>query len=74
MDKYNFKKDLIEVLLKHRADIYCDLNVWMLSEHMIRWIDEYCRQRDIAKDWKPKQTPQQSYHDALKQFFAENKE
>jgi hypothetical protein len=49
--KTEFQKELQDLLIKYEIDKYCALHGYMLSEHLVRWIEEYVRQTNVAKDW-----------------------
>jgi hypothetical protein len=64
MKKQALRKDLQDVLSKYEVDKYTGLHNYMMSEHIIRWIEEYTREQNVAKSWSSE--PQQSYYDYMK--------
>ncbi len=64
MKKQALKKDLQDLLTKYEVDKYTGLHNYMMSEHIIRWIEEYIREQNVAKSWSSE--PQQSYYDYMK--------
>jgi hypothetical protein len=64
MKKQALKKDLQDLLSKYEVDKYTGLHNYMMSEHIIRWIEEYIREQNVAKSWSSE--PQQSYYDYMK--------
>lgn len=65
MKKFEFRKDLQELLTKYEVEKYSGLHNYMMSEHIMRWIEEYVRQQNVAKAWSYE--PQQSYYDYMKE-------
>lgn len=51
MNKFSLRKDLQDLLSKHKVDKYTGLHNYMMSEHIIRWIDDYVRQQNVANIW-----------------------
>jgi hypothetical protein len=64
MKKQALRKDLQDLLSKYEVDKYTGLHNYMMSEHIIRWIEEYTREQNVAKSWSSE--PQQSYYDYMK--------
>jgi predicted membrane chloride channel (bestrophin family) len=64
MKKQALRKDLQDLLSKYEVDKYTGLHNYMMSEHIIRWIEEYIREQNVAKSWSSE--PQQSYYDYMK--------
>lgn len=67
MKKHAFKQDLNDLLSKYEVDKYSGLHNYMMSEHIVRWIDEYIREQNVAKNWSRSAEPQTSYYDYMKQ-------
>lgn len=65
MKKFAFRKDLQDLLSKYEVDKYTGLHNQMMSEHIVRWVDEYVREQNVAKTWSTE--PQTSYYDYMKQ-------
>lgn len=65
MKKVAFRKDLQDLLSKYEVDKYSGLHNHMMSEHIVRWIEEYIREQSVAKSWSAE--PQTSYYDYMKQ-------
>lgn len=64
MKRHNFKKELQDLLSKYEIDKYSGLHSYMMSEHIVRWIDEYVREQNVAKNWSSE--PQMSYYNYMK--------
>lgn len=65
MKKHALRKDLQDLLAKYDVDKYTGLHNYMMSEHIVRWIDEYIREQNVAKSWTTE--PQTSYYNYMKQ-------
>ena len=65
MQKQALRKDLQELLTKHEVDKYTGLHNYMMSEHIVRWIEEYVREQNVANLWSNEE--QTSYFDYMKQ-------
>jgi predicted membrane chloride channel (bestrophin family) len=65
MKKQPFQKDLQDLLTKHEVDKYTGLHNYMMSEHIVRWIEEYVREQNVANLWSNEE--QTSYFDYIKQ-------
>jgi hypothetical protein len=67
MKTFAFKKRLQDLLTEFEVDKYTDLNSYMLAEHIMRWIEEYNRQHNVAKGWsvKSQEQPQDHYHEYI---------
>ena len=65
MQKQALRKDLQDLLTKHKVDIYTGLHNYMMSEHIVRWIEEYVREQNVANLWSNEE--QTSYFDYMKQ-------
>ena len=65
MKKQPFQKDLQDLLTKHEVDKYTGLHNYMMSEHIVRWIEEYVREQNVATLWSNEE--QTSYFDYMKQ-------
>lgn len=65
MKKQAFRKDLQELLSKYEVDKYSGLHNYMMSEHIVRWIEEYAREQNVAKSWST--DPQTSYYDYMRE-------
>lgn len=63
--KHRFRQDLQELLTKYQIDKYCDLHSYMLSEHLVRWIEEYARCQNVAQEWGLSSDRQQPYYDYM---------
>lgn len=63
--KTRFRKDIQELLTKYEIDKYCDLHSYMLSEHLVRWLEEYARQQNVAKEWTLSSDDQQPYYNYM---------
>ena len=64
MQKQALRKDLQDLLTKHEVDKYTGLNNYMMSEHIVRWIEEYIREQNVASLWSNE--TQTSYFDYMK--------
>ena len=64
MKSMAFRKDLQDLLSKHQVDKYSGLHNYMMSEHIVRWIEDYIREQNVAKNWTTE--PQTSYYDYMK--------
>ena len=64
MKKQALRKDLQELLSKYEVDKYSGLHNYMMSEHIVRWIDEYIREQNVAKEWSSED--QLTYYDYMK--------
>ena len=65
MNKQALRKDLQDLLTKHEVDKYTGLHNYMMSEHIVRWIEEYVREQNVANLWSNEE--QTSYFDYMKQ-------
>lgn len=65
MQKQALRKDLQDLLTKHEVDKYTGLHNYMMSEHIVRWIEEYVREQTVASLWSNEE--QTSYFDYMKQ-------
>ena len=65
MQKQALRKDLQDLLTKHEVDKYTGLHNYMMSEHIVRWIEEYVREQNVANLWSNE--TQTSYFDYMKQ-------
>ena len=65
MQKQALRKDLQDLLTKHEVDKYTGLHNYMMSEHIVRWIEEYIREQNVANLWSNEE--QTSYFDYMKQ-------
>ena len=65
MNKQALRKDLQDLLTKHKVDKYTGLHNYMMSEHIVRWIEEYVREQNVANLWSNEE--QTSYFDYMKQ-------
>lgn len=65
MKSHALRKDLQDLLTKYEVDKYSGLHNHMMSEHIVRWIEEYIRQQNVAKTWSIE--PQTSYYEYMKQ-------
>jgi len=65
MQKQALRKDLQDLLTKHEVDKYTGLHNYMMSEHIVRWIEEYVREQNVANLWSNEE--QTSYFDYMKQ-------
>lgn len=65
MKKIALRKDLQDLLERHSIDKYTGLHNYMMSEHIVRWIEEYTREQNVAKNWSADR--QTSYYDYMKQ-------
>ncbi len=63
MKSHALRKDLQDLLSKYEVDKYSGLHNYMMSEHIIRWIEEYIREQNVAKIWSSE--PQQSYYNYM---------
>ena len=62
MKKQPLQKDLQDLLTKHEVDKYTGLHNYMMSEHIVRWIEEYIREQNVANLWSNEtQTPYYDY-------------
>ena len=62
MKKQALQKDLQELLTKHEVDKYTGLHNYMMSNHIVRWIEEYVREQNVANLWSnEEQTSYLSY-------------
>lgn len=64
MQKQALRKDLQELLTKYEVDKYTGLHNYMMSEHIVRWIEEYIREQNVASLWSNE--TQTSYFDYMK--------
>lgn len=64
MKKQALRKDLQELLSKYEVDKYSGLHNYMMSEHIVRWIEEYIREQNVAKEWSSED--QLAYYDYMK--------
>lgn len=64
MQKQALRKDLQELLTKFEVDKYTGLHNYMMSEHIVRWIEEYVREQNVASLWSNE--TQTSYFDYMK--------
>lgn len=65
MNKQDLRKDLQELLTKYEVDKYTGLHNYIMSEHIVRWIEEYVREQNVANLWSNEK--QTSYFDYMKQ-------
>lgn len=65
MNKQALRKDLQDLLTKYEIDKYTGLHNYMMSEHIVRWIEEYVREQNVANLWSNEE--QTSYFDYMKQ-------
>ena len=65
MQKQALRKDLQDLLTKYEIDKYTGLHNYMMSEHIVRWIEEYVREQNVANLWSNEE--QTSYFDYMKQ-------
>ena len=65
MQKQALRKDLQDLLTKFEVDKYTGLHNYMMSEHIVRWIEEYIREQNVANLWSNEE--QTSYFDYMKQ-------
>ena len=65
MQKQALRKDLQDLLTKHEVDKYTGLHNYMMSEHIVRWIEEYIREQNVANLWSNEE--QTSYFNYMKQ-------
>ena len=65
MQKQALRKDLQDLLTKYEVDKYTGLHNYMMSEHIVRWIEEYVREQNVANLWSNEE--QTSYFDYMKQ-------
>ena len=65
MQKHALRKDLQDLLTKFEVDKYTGLHNYMMSEHIVRWIEEYVREQNVASLWSSE--PQTSYFNYMKQ-------
>ena len=65
MQKQALRKDLQDLLTKFEVDKYTGLHNYMMSEHIVRWIEEYVREQNVANLWSNEE--QTSYFDYMKQ-------
>ena len=65
MNKQALRKDLQELLANYEVDKYTGLHNYMMSEHIVRWIEEYVREQNVANLWSNEE--QTSYFDYMKQ-------
>jgi predicted membrane chloride channel (bestrophin family) len=62
MKKQALQKDLQELLTKHEVDKYTGLHNYMMSNHIVRWIEEYVREQNVTNLWSnEEQTSYLSY-------------
>ena len=62
MKKQALRKDLQELLTKYEVDKYTGLHNYMMSNHIVRWIEEYVREQNVANLWSnEEQTSYLSY-------------
>ena len=62
MKKQALQKDLQELLTKHEVDKYTGLHNYMMSNHIVRWIEVYVREQNVANLWSnEEQTSYLSY-------------
>ena len=59
MHKQALRKELQELLTKYEVDKYTSLHNYMMSEHIVRWIEEYIREQKVSTLWDDE--PQTSY-------------
>jgi predicted membrane chloride channel (bestrophin family) len=64
MQKQALRKDLQDLLTKYEVDKYTGLHNYMMSEHIVRWIEEYVREQNVANLWSNE--TQTSYFDYMK--------
>lgn len=64
MQKQALRKDLQDLLTKFEVDKYTGLHNYMMSEHIVRWIEEYVREQNVASLWSNEE--QTSYFDYMK--------
>jgi ABC-type iron transport system FetAB ATPase subunit len=64
MQKQALRKDLQDLLTKFEVDKYTGLHNYMMSEHIVRWIEEYVREQNVASLWSNE--TQTSYFDYMK--------
>lgn len=64
MQKQALRKDLQDLLTKFEVDKYTGLHNYMMSEHIVRWIEEYVREQNVANLWSNE--TQTSYFDYMK--------
>ena len=64
MQKQALRKDLQDLLTKYQIDKYTGLHNYMMSEHIVRWIEEYIREQNVASLWSNE--TQTSYFDYMK--------
>ena len=64
MRKQALRKDLQDLLTKFEVDKYTGLHNYMMSEHIVRWIEEYVREQNVASLWSNEE--QTSYFDYMK--------
>lgn len=65
MKKQAFRKDLQELLDRYNIDKYSGLHNYMMSEHIVRWIEEYIREQNVAKSWSAE--PQISHYNYMRE-------
>ena len=65
MQKQALRKDLQDLLTKNEVDKYTGLHNYMMSEHIVRWIEEYVREQNVASLWSNEE--QTSYFNYMKQ-------
>lgn len=65
MKKQALRKDIQDLLERHSIDKYTGLHNYMMSEHIVRWIEEYIREQNVARNWSADR--QTSYYDYMKQ-------
>jgi len=70
MQKQALRKDLQDLLTKYEVDKYTGLHNYMMSEHIVRWIEEYVREQNVANLWSNEE--QTSYFDYMKQKEGKN--
>lgn len=64
MQKHALRKDLQDLLTKFEVDKYTGLHNYMMSEHIVRWIEEYVREQNVAHLWSNEE--QTSYFNYMK--------
>jgi len=64
MKKFELKKDFQDLLTKYEIDKFTGLNNYMMADHLVFWIEEYIRERNVAKNWSSE--PQTPYYDYMK--------
>jgi len=51
MHKQALRKELQQLLTKYKIDKYTGLHNYMMSEHIVRWIEEYIREQKTPTLW-----------------------